>query len=97
MKPNPIFQGRSRGKLSGLAGRLNQPGDRVVLIKAFASKSWIRFGQRRDQRATGGRGRAELIKLGIQENRMLVQQTGKSGSGGRGEAGDRRVELITLE
>jgi len=88
---------KEQGKLSGLAARLNQPGDRVVLIKAFASKTGTASANAAISTRRSDAVRGELKRVGIQENRMLVQPTGKSGSGGRGASGDRRVELIILE
>jgi outer membrane protein OmpA-like peptidoglycan-associated protein len=88
---------KEQTKINTFAARLTQGGEGVVLLKAFSSKSGtlaanLAIGAKRADAV-----RAELVRLGIAEDRMQVQPTGKPGSGGRGDASDRRVELIILE
>ncbi len=94
---SPFIGPKEQTKISAFATRLSQGGDGVVLLKAFSSKSGtvaanLAIGAKRADAV-----RAELVRLGIAEDQMQVQPTGKPGSGGRGDASDRRVELIILE
>jgi outer membrane protein OmpA-like peptidoglycan-associated protein len=81
--------------LTGVAARMKQPGGRVALVKAFASKSGSEPANLAISAKRVDVVRAELVKQGVEEERLLVQATGKGGSAGRG--GERRVELVLLE
>ena len=83
--------------LTGVAARLQQPGERVVLIKAFASKSGSEPANLAISAKRADAVRGELAKNGVADDRVLVQPTGKNGAGGSPQGAERRVELIILE
>ena len=83
--------------LTGVAARLQQPGECVVLIKAFASKSGSEPANLAISAKRADAVRGELAKNGVADDRVLVQPTGKNGAGGSPQGAERRVELIILE
>jgi outer membrane protein OmpA-like peptidoglycan-associated protein len=86
-----------KAKIVPFGERLVQGGDGVILVKGFASKSGTVAANLAISAKRADAVRMELVRLGVAEDRMQVLPTGKPGSGGRGEAGDRRVELVILD
>jgi outer membrane protein OmpA-like peptidoglycan-associated protein len=91
------IQAPEKAKITPFGERVAQGGDGVILLKGFASKSGTVAGNLAISAKRAEAVRMELSRMGVAEERMQVLPTGKPGSGGRGEAGDRRVELVILD